>query len=205
MSRYRRKDHYYRRAKGEGYRSRAAYKLIQVNAKANIIKRGDVLVDVGCSPGGWSQVALEVVGKRGTVIGIDVLDDCTLVSDNFHFINRDVRDESCAADILTLTGSRVDAVISDAAPNTSGVKFADHARSVDLVSEIMEFAGQVLRGGGHFLAKVFDGPDTGNLLDEMKKIFDSVSRDRPGATRKESFEIYVIGKGFKTNNEKKGN
>jgi 23S rRNA (uridine2552-2'-O)-methyltransferase len=205
VTHYRRKDHYYRRAKGEGYRSRAAYKLLQVNAKTKIIKRGDVLVDVGCSPGGWSQVALKVVGQKGTVIGIDILGDCTLTSDNFQFINRDVRDEECAGQVLSLTGGRVDAVISDAAPNTTGVKFADHAKSVDLVTDILEFAGKVLRSGGNFLAKVFDGPDTRNLLNEMKDIFESVSRDRPGATRKESFEVYVIGKGFKLNDEKKGN
>ncbi|NIO17145.1 MAG: RlmE family RNA methyltransferase [Deltaproteobacteria bacterium] len=197
MSKYRRKDHYYRKAKGEGYLSRAAYKLIQVNSKAKIIKRGDVLVDVGCSPGGWSQVALEAVGAKGKVIGIDILDDCAIRSDNFQFLNRDVMDDGCAEYVLKLAGGKVDAVISDAAPNTTGVKFTDHARSVDLVAGVLEFAAKVLRRGGNFLVKVFDGPDTGELLREMKKLFESASRLRPGATRKESFEIYLIGKGFR--------
>lgn len=197
MSKYRRKDHYYRKAKDEGYLSRAAYKLIQVNEKARIIKRGDVLVDVGCSPGGWSQVALEAVGRRGKVIGIDILDDCTVRSENFQFINCDVMDDGCAEYVLKLAGGKVDGVISDAAPNTTGVKFTDHARSLELVSGILVFAGKVLRRGGDFLAKVFDGPDTGELLREMKKVFESASRMRPGATRKESFEVYLIGKGFR--------
>ncbi len=205
MKKYRRKDHYYRRAKDEGYLSRAAYKLIQVNEKARIIKRGDVLVDVGCSPGGWSQVALEAVGPKGKVIGIDILDDCTIRSENFHFLNRDVMDDGCAGYVLKLAGGKVDGVISDAAPNTTGVKFTDHARSVELVSGILGFAGKVLRREGNFLAKVFDGPDTGELLREMKKVFESASRRRPGATRKESFEVYLIGKGFRPGGREEDN
>ncbi|NIS73720.1 MAG: RlmE family RNA methyltransferase [Deltaproteobacteria bacterium] len=200
MSHYRRKDHYYRKAKGEGYRSRAAYKLIQINGKEKIIKRGDVLVDVGCCPGGWSQVALQVVGKKGKVIGIDLLDACSLIGENFHFLCRDVLDEGCADSVLSLSGGRVDVVISDAAPNTTGVKFADQARSAALVTDILAFAKKVLRRGGNFLAKVFDGPETAALVSGMKGHFDSVSKERPGATRKESFEVYVIGKGFKLPN-----
>lgn len=184
-------------AKGEGYRSRAAYKLLQINTKANIIHPGDHVVDVGCCPGGWSQVALQIVGKKGMVIGIDILTQCNLTAENFHFVNRSVQDEDCALEILQNAGRRVDVVISDAAPNTTGVKFADHTRSVVLAYDVLLFAKKVLRARGNLLAKVFDGPETASFVEDVKASFATVSRERPGATRKQSFEVYVVGIGFK--------
>lgn len=193
---YRRKDHYYRKAKEEGYLSRAAYKFREINQKVRIVSPGDRVVDVGCAPGGWSQVLLKVVGRNGFVVGIDILPACRVRGENFAFLHMDVEDPECPEKVLSLTRGPVDAVVSDAAPNTTGVKHVDHARSVALVDAVLTFAIRVLREGGNFLAKVFDGPETKELEGKMRKKFRKVRRIRPGATRKESFEVYLTGIGF---------
>lgn len=196
MSAYKRKDHYYRKARGKGYLSRAAFKLEQINSSSRVIKKGDAVVDIGCAPGGWSQVALNIVGTRGIVIGIDVLKECRIERKNFIFINRDVRDGKCPDEVVSRIGRKSDVVISDAAPNTTGITFTDQARSADLVRDVLGFATRVLRRGGNILVKVFDGPETRDLVNEMRVLFNRVERVRPPATRKESFEIYLVGMGF---------
>ncbi len=194
---YRRKDHFYKRAKKEGYLSRAAYKLEELNRKMRLVKKGDRVVDVGCAPGGWSQVLLKMVGSGGLVIGIDILDRCQVVGENFRFLNMDVEDGACVDEVLKLAGGKVDVVVSDAAPNTTGIRMTDHARSVRLVGLVISFALEVLKEGGNFAAKVFDGPDTGELVGVLRENFSQVRRVRPGATRKESSELYLTGIGFK--------
>ena len=197
MCGYKRKDHYYRRAKNEGYPSRSAYKLKELDRKEKLFKEGYRVVDVGCWPGGWSKVALERVGKRGKVVGIDLKENCLVKGENFLFLNKNVEESDCIGKALLFLGDKADIVISDAAPNTTGVKFADHARSLTLVENVLRFSYSVLREGGSFLAKVFDGDETADLVAGMTSHFRRVKRERPGATRKESFEIYLVARGFK--------
>lgn len=197
MVTYTRKDHYYKRAKKEGYPSRSAYKLKEIHQKMKLIRGGDYVVDVGCSPGGWSQVALEITGKRGRVVGIDILDTCKVRGDTYRFIQGNIEDQESGKKILKILGRKADLVISDAAPNTSGIKFTDHARSISLVRSILSFGHTLLKEGGTFLAKVFDGEETEELVKEMRISFDVVKRERLRSTRKESYEIYLVAKGFK--------
>jgi 23S rRNA (uridine2552-2'-O)-methyltransferase len=193
---YRRKDAYYRQAKKEGYRSRAAYKLAQIARKEQAVRPGDRVIDAGAAPGGWSQLLLELVGPRGKVAAVDLLPVDPLPGGNFRFWQRDLTDPALAAELLDFLGGRADAVVSDAAPNTTGSTFTDQARSADLVRAVFCLAEATLREGGTFLAKVFGGADADALFAEIRPAFAQLRRIRPEATRKESFELYFLGKGF---------
>ncbi len=193
---YNRKDSYYKKAKQQGYKSRAAYKLMELNKKYSLIKKGSKVLDAGAAPGGWSQVALEIVGEKGLVVGIDLLNIEGIENKNFHFIHGDLTNESTLR--LALDYSPVyDTVISDAAPNTSGQKFADHIKSVELVTIIYNFAISVLKPKGNFLFKLFDGQEKNELVSNLKEKFKMVKFIKPDSTRKNSFEIYVVCKEFK--------
>lgn len=193
---YKRKDVFYKKAKQEGYKSRAAYKLMEINKKFSFIKRNNNILDAGAAPGGWSQVALEIVGKQGVVVGIDLLEVFGIENENFHFIQGDLTVQS-TLDAALAHCDRYDTVISDAAPNTSGQKFADHANSMAIVRFIYDFALQVLKPGGHFVFKLFDGEDRDAFIKELKQKFSTVKIIKPDSTRSNSFEIYVICKGVK--------
>lgn len=193
---YKRKDRFYNKAKQEGYKSRAAYKLKEINDKHKIISKNDYVLDAGAAPGGWSQILLEIVGKGGRIVGVDLLDVEGISGNNFTFIKGDLFEEDTLEKILNISGS-YDVVVSDAAPNTSGQKFADHANSIELVKNIYDFSRKVLKNNGNFIAKLFDGEDTKNFVDELKKSFKKVSIYRPKSTRKNSFEIYLICRGYK--------
>jgi 23S rRNA (uridine2552-2'-O)-methyltransferase len=194
---YDRKDAYYRRAKKEGYRSRAAFKLTQIARKETAVRPGDRVIDAGAAPGGWSQVLLELVGKRGKVAAIDLLPMSPLPGDNFRFWQRDLTDPGLPEALLAFLGGRADVVLSDAAPNTTGSAFTDQARSADLVRSVFALARETLRGGGTFLAKTFGGADADAVFRELRPFFSDLRRIRPEATRKESFELYLLGKGYK--------
>ncbi|MGE5189406.1 MAG: RlmE family RNA methyltransferase [Gemmatimonadota bacterium] len=194
---YERKDAWYRKAKREGYRSRAAYKLAEIAAAENVARPGAYVIDAGAAPGGWSQVLLELVGKRGKVAAVDILPMDPLPAANFRFFRDDVTLPSLPPRLLAYFGREADAVVSDAAPNTTGVSFADQARSADLVRAVHALAGRTLRKGGTFLAKIFDGAEADAVMQELKGSFSRVRRVRPGATRRESFEIYLLATGFK--------
>lgn len=196
---YKRKDSFYKKAKEEGYKSRAAYKLKEINSKFKLVKKGDTVVDAGAAPGGWSQVLLELVGKQGHVVAVDRLDITGIKNLNFTFIKGDLFDENTLSQILNVN-PKYDIVISDAAPNTSGQKFADHANSLALVEKIFQFSKNVLKDNGNFLAKLFDGEDTKGFVGRLGERFQQVSIYRPKSTRKNSFEIYIVCKGF--NNDK---
>lgn len=196
-SMYERKDAYYRQAKKEGYRSRAAYKLTQIAGKEKAVRAGDRVIDAGAAPGGWSQVLLELVGKRGKVAAVDLLPMDPLPGENFRFWRGDLTDPALPAELLAFLGGRADVVLSDAAPNTTGSPFTDQARSADLVRSVFALACQTLKEGGTFLAKIFGGAESDELFREMKPFFRELRRVRPDATRKESFELYFLGKGFK--------
>jgi 23S rRNA (uridine2552-2'-O)-methyltransferase len=194
---YERKDAYYRQAKKEGYRSRAAYKLSQIAAKERAVRPGDRVIDAGAAPGGWSQVVLALVGPKGKVAAVDLLPMAPLPGDNFRFWQRDLADPALPAELVAYLGGKADTVLSDAAPNTTGSSFTDQARSADLVRTVFSLARETLREGGAFLAKIFGGPEADAVFRELKPHFKELRRVRPEATRKESFELYLLGKGFR--------
>ena len=194
---YERKDAYYRQAKKEGYRSRAAYKLAQIAAKEKAVRAGDRVIDAGAAPGGWSQVILALVGPKGKVAAVDLLPMAALPGDNFRFWQRDISAPALPAELVAYLGGKADAVLSDAAPNTTGSSFTDQARSADLVRTVFSLARETLREGGVFLAKVFGGAEADAVFRELKPHFKELRRVRPEATRKESFELYLLGKGFR--------
>ena len=194
---YKRKDSYYLKAKQEGYRSRAAYKLKQLVAAEKLVRAGDLVVDAGAAPGGWSQILLEMVGAGGKVAAVDILPMENLGGENFRFFHRSLEETSLPADVVDFLGRKADLVLSDAAPNTTGSAFTDQARSADLVRSVFGFAREALRPGGAFLAKIFTGAESDLVFKELQPHFDKVRRVRPEATRKESFELYLVGKGFR--------
>jgi 23S rRNA (uridine2552-2'-O)-methyltransferase len=196
---YKRKDTFYTKAKQEGYRSRAAYKLLELGGAEKVVARGDFVVDAGAAPGGWSQVLLRLVGKKGKVAAVDILPMDPLPGENFRFFLRDVTDPALPADIVAFLGRRADAVVSDAAPNTTGIPFTDQARSADLVRAVLSLAGQTLRQGGTFLAKIFEGAEAEDVVRELRASFGEVRRIRPAATRKESFELYLLARKYRGN------
>ncbi len=194
---YKRKDSYYRKAKKEGYRSRAAYKIEEIARKEALARPGEFVVDAGAAPGGWSQVLLELVGKTGKVAAVDILPMETLPGDNFRFFREDLLSPSLPGRILEFLGRKADLVLSDAAPNTTGVAFTDQARSADLVRAVLSLARGTLAKGGTFLAKIFEGAEADAVFRELQGEFEKVRRIRPAATRKESFELYLLARGFR--------
>ncbi len=194
---YERKDAWYRKAKKEGYRSRAAYKLTEIAAAEKLLRPGDYVIDAGAAPGGWSQVLVDLVGKRGKVAAVDILPMDPLPPANFRFFQDDVTLPSLPHRLLAWFGREADAVVSDAAPNTTGISFTDQARSAELVRAVHGLARGTLRKGGTFLAKIFEGAEADAVMRELKGSFERVRRVRPGATRKESFELYLLATGFK--------
>lgn len=191
------KDPYVAKAKKEGYRSRAAYKLLEIDEKAKVLKRGQSVVDLGAAPGGWCQVAL---AKGCNVIAIDLLEMDEIPGVNF--FQMDFMEDD-APQVLTdaLGGGGADVVMSDMAHNTVGHRGTDHTKIMLLVEAAYDFAVEILKPNGVFLAKVFQGGTEGELLTRMKKDFKSVKHIKPPASRKESPETYVIATGFRRQNQ----
>lgn len=185
-----RRDYFYRKAREEGYRSRAAFKLKQINERFNIIRRGDTVVDLGAAPGGWLQVAKELSG--GKVIGVDLLPIEEI--EGVVTIKGDIRLDATVERIREKIKTGADAVICDAAPSLSGNWSYDHARSIDLASSALECARKLLKPEGRFAVKVFQGDMFPEFLNKVRRHFARVQAFTPKATRKQSAEIYVIGK-----------
>ena len=193
----RRRDAYYRRAKREGYRSRAVYKLEEIDRRFRILRRGMKVVDLGAAPGGWLQYAAEAVGSKGLVLGVDIRDIEPLPHANVKTLKADVMEEGVEETILAELGSRADVVLSDLSPNISGVWDVDVARCVELGLRALEIAGRVLARGGKMVVKLFEGKDTWRLLKKLRGSFEKVILFKPKASRKGSSEIYAICLGFK--------
>ncbi|HVL88057.1 MAG TPA: RlmE family RNA methyltransferase [Candidatus Thermoplasmatota archaeon] len=191
--RERRSDPFYRKAKREGYRSRAAYKLLQMHERYGVFRPGDVVVDLGAAPGGWSQVAVEL-SSPGRVVGIDLqeiepLSGAELVRGDF------TRPETTQR-IRDMIG-QASVVVSDMSPNISGNYSTDHARSIHLCEQALAFATQVLKPGGVFVVKVFEGDLFADFLVQARRHFAMVKAHHPEASRSSSSEVYVVAKGFK--------
>ena len=194
---YRPQDEFFRKAKREGYRSRAAYKLLEINQRFRVIRAGHVVVDLGAAPGGWLQVAAELAGARGRVLGFDLQPIQSLSGRHVQAFELDVLAQDAAERIGVLADGAVDCVLSDMAPRLSGIRDADRQRALALTRKAFEIARSILRPRGAFLFKTFAGADIAALLQEMSDRFQTVQRVRSAATRKGSSEIYVVGRGFR--------
>jgi 23S rRNA (uridine2552-2'-O)-methyltransferase len=190
-------DPYVARAKREGLRSRAAYKLIEIDDKHRFLRPGAKVIDLGAAPGGWSQVAAKRVraGEGGRVIAIDLLEMDAIP--HVEFAQLDFMDASAPDRLKAMLGGRADVVLSDMAANTTGHRKTDHLRIVGLVEMAAEFAREVLAPGGTFLAKVLQGGTEGELLAMLKRDFASVRHVKPAASRADSAELYVLATGFR--------
>jgi len=192
-----RKDFYYKEAKKEEYRSRASFKLLQAVRKHGFMDLGDVVVDLGAAPGGWLQIAGEIVGEKGLVLGVDIKEVEPIGYPNVSAIVGDIRDLETAHRIKAILPRPADVVISDVSPNVSGIWEVDHARQVELAECSLRIAASVLRVNGNFFVKVFQGEMLHQYLNLVGKHFSYVKLVKPKASRKESAEIYVLGLGFK--------
>lgn len=190
-------DPYVKRAQQDGYRSRAAYKLMEIDERDHLLRPGTVVVDLGATPGGWSQIAAKKVGSSGKVIALDILEMHPLAG--VTFIQGDFREESVLNELSqALNGKAVDLVISDMAPNISGVGLSDQAKSMHLVELALDFAVNHLKPEGSFLVKVFQGVGFEEFMREMRAHFNQVLTRKPKASRDRSSEIYLLGKGLKS-------
>ena len=190
-------DPYVQRARAEGYRSRASFKLMEIDDRDHLIRAGEVVVDLGATPGGWSQVAAKRMQGKGRVIALDLLEMDAL--HGVDFIQGDFREE----DVLnlletTLAGEKVGLVLSDMAPNMSGILLSDQARVMHLAELGLEFSRNWLKPDGAFLVKVFQGYGFEEFVREMRQVFKTVSSRKPAASRDRSAELYLLGKGLKT-------
>ncbi|RDV26865.1 23S rRNA (uridine(2552)-2'-O)-methyltransferase RlmE [Alteromonas aestuariivivens] len=189
-------DPYVKKAQMDGYRSRASYKLLEINEKDKLFGPGKVVMDLGSAPGGWSQIVAPAVGDSGRVIASDILPMDSIIG--VDFIQGDFTDEAVYNQILeTLNGDQVDLVISDMAPNLSGVNTTDQYASIYLVELALDMARNVLKPGGNFCAKVFQGVGYDEYVKDVRSSFNKVIIRKPAASRPRSREVYVVGKGFK--------
>ncbi|MGH8729231.1 MAG: RlmE family RNA methyltransferase [Burkholderiales bacterium] len=189
-------DPYVRRAKSEGYRSRAAFKLLEIDERDRLIKPGMTVVDLGAAPGGWSQVAAEKVGAQGQVFALDLLDMQPIRG--VTFIRGDIADPKIVAELRqAVEGRSVDLVLSDMAPNISGIGHADSSRGIELAQLALAISTMILKHGGSFLVKFFEGAESREFRDELNTCFKEVVTRKPRASRDRSREIYLLGRNFK--------
>ena len=193
----RKNEHYYKMAKKQQYRSRASYKLLQINKRFKIIKPQDKVVDLGAAPGGWSQVALESVGEEGLVIGVDLEWIRPFDEENYLTVRGDFTDEKIITQIKSLLHGMAKVVISDASPKLSGIKDIDNLRSADLADNALKVCDHLLMHSGNFIMKVFQGSEYDNIIKNIKERFKIVKTTKPPSSKKGSVEMYVIAKGFK--------
>jgi len=194
----RKREYYYRKAKEEKFRSRAAYKLLQVVEKHRFIKPGDVVVDLGAAPGGWTQASRRIVGSSGFVLGIDLKHMEPIDLPNVRTITGDVTDSQITQNIKEFLPRSADVVISDVSPNISGIWELDHARQIDLTRHSLRIATSVLKSEGNFFVKVFHGDMLNDLVKEVKQRFRFVKLVKPKASKAKSSELYVLGMNFKS-------
>ncbi|MEA3201037.1 MAG: rRNA (uridine2552-2-O)-methyltransferase [Thermoplasmata archaeon] len=193
--RERSKDFWYKLAKKEGWRTRASFKLMQIDEKFDLFFEGARVVDLGAAPGGWSQVAVELVGPEGKVVGVDL--DRIEPMEGVTFLRGDMTQPDTVARTMEACGGVADVVISDMSPNISGAYATDHARSIHLCEMALDFAGKVLVRDGAFVCKVFEGDMFHPFLEQVRAQFRDVKVANPAASRAASSEVYVVAQGFK--------
>jgi 23S rRNA (uridine2552-2'-O)-methyltransferase len=192
---YNRKDELYHRAKKEGYRGRAAYKLIELNKRFKIFKRGMSVCDLGCAPGGWLQVSADLISPDGVVVGID-LEKVEDVSDLVTIFCGDLTTPENKQLMIEALGGSADVVLSDMSPDISGIKLRDSFRSAELVEHAWLLSQEILKKGGSFVAKIFPGAECESLAKEIRPKFQKFSRVCLESSRKTSTELYFVGQGF---------
>ncbi|WP_416398774.1 23S rRNA (uridine(2552)-2'-O)-methyltransferase RlmE [Allohahella sp. A8] len=189
-------DPFVKQAQLDGYRSRASYKLLEINDKDRLIQPNALVVDLGSAPGGWSQVSAKLVGHNGRVVASDILPMDALAG--VEFIQGDFTEQTVFDQIMaTLNGDLADVVISDMSPNISGVTVADQAASMYLLELALDMASQVLKPKGSFVAKVFHGEGYDDYIKSVREVFDKVVIRKPDSSRSRSREVYLVAKGFK--------
>ncbi|SIT66258.1 23S rRNA Um-2552 2'-O-methyltransferase [Ectothiorhodosinus mongolicus] len=189
-------DSFVQRAQREGWRSRAVFKLAQIQERDRLLKPGMRVVDLGAAPGGWSEYALQQVGRKGRVIASDILEMPAI--EGVDFIQGDFREDAVLAAILAALGDEgADLVISDMAPNFSGVEAVDQARAMDLAELAQDLAGRCLKPGGDFLVKLFHGVGFDEFIRKLRQSYDKVVIRKPDASRARSREVYALARGFK--------
>ncbi len=180
-------------ARALGYRSRAAFKLSEIDERFRLIRKGSLVVDLGCAPGGWVQIAQQ--RGAGKIVGIDLLEVDPLPP--AELIQMDFTDPAAPGKLIALLGGKPDVVLSDMAPNTVGHRETDHLRIVALIEMAAEFAVEVLKPGGSFVAKAFQGGETGDIIARLKQHFAKVQNVKPKASRQDSSEVFLVATGFK--------
>jgi 23S rRNA (uridine2552-2'-O)-methyltransferase len=189
-------DPFVKQAQKDGYRSRSAYKLVELNEKDKLIRPGMRILDLGSAPGGWSQVAGKIVGEKGRVLATDILPMDSLK--NVDFIQGDFTEDAIVQQLLDwLGGGRFDLIVSDIAPNITGISSADQASSIYFLELALDTVRKTLKPGATFAAKMFQGSGSDEYLKQLRTHFDKVTIRKPAASRKESREVYVVAKGFK--------
>ena len=189
-------DPFVKKAQLDGYRSRSAYKLVELNEKDRLIRPGMRIMDLGSAPGGWSQVAGKLVGAKGRVLATDILHMEPI--NNVDFIQGDFTDEAVVAELLGwLGGGKFDLIVSDIAPNITGIDSADQASSMYFLELALDTVRQTLKPGATFVAKMFQGSGSDQYLKELRTSFEKVLIRKPAASRAESREVYIVAKGFK--------
>jgi 23S rRNA (uridine2552-2'-O)-methyltransferase len=197
----RKREYYYKKAKEENYRSRATYKLVQANEKYGFIRLRDIVVDLGAAPGGWIQAARKMTGKYGFVLGVDLKPIEPFTQEYIRTIIADFTEPGTVAQILSFLPRKADVVLSDAAPNITGVWEVDHARQIDLATKAMEIAQCILRENGDFFVKVFEGDLLNDFIQTVKQCFETVKIVKPQASRTKSSEMYLLALGLKSAKE----
>ena len=188
------RDEFRKLAKNQGYRSRSAFKLKQINRSYRIFKKGNVVVDIGCSPGGWLQIARTEVGHNGKVIGIDLKKIEPI--EGVFFLHGNIEDKMIKENLNQLTNSRVDVILSDISPNLSGQWEFDHARQILLTKSVIELSKTIANRNSKGIFKVFDGDMLNDLIIELKQIFEKVIISKPLASRAASSELYLVCSNF---------
>ncbi len=194
---YTRKDALYLKAKAEGYRSRASYKLLELNKRERLFRKGMKVVDLGCFPGGWLQVAANLVSPKGRVVGIDLKEVEPLGLENVDILLGDASNRENIEKILSLLGGRSQLLLSDMSPALTGTKFGDAAKSAETARIAFELADDLLKANGSLVAKVFPGEEANELFKEFKGCYKSLRRVKLKSTRTSSNEYYIVAKNFK--------
>jgi 23S rRNA (uridine2552-2'-O)-methyltransferase len=198
VSAYDRKDHFHQRAKREGFRSRAAYKLLEIQQSQRLLRPGQRVIDLGCWPGGWLQVAGKAVGPSGRVVGVDLAAiDPPIDYENVFALSGDLTQPPVIKELTELLGGRANVLLCDAAPKLTGIRDTDHAREGELLEAVEGLLGQLLVAGGTLLIKILDGPDAMAVDRRLRQRFDKAKTVKPKASRKGSSERYLLGRGYK--------